>query len=192
MRKVVVAILLSTLGGCQSTEPVVITKVVYNITEVPHEKAYEKEAERRAIESPTDLLDPFFVRLQYYLQIEKEINLIYDKLETSIYSAENKPKIKLLPVQGKIKGATFQSRASVIISEFILNRIEAYDFDNEVRKVTYSKTWFITPKLKIRNGKICLQLELKDENNLITPIVGVSSDITDYFFFNYVDGIRFD
>ena len=192
MRKVVMAILLLTVVGCQSTEPVVITKVVYNITEVPHEKAYEKEAERRAIESPTDLLDPFFVRLQYYLQVEKEINLIYDKLETSIYSGADKPKIKLLPVKGKIKGATFQSRANIIISEFILNRIEAYDFDNEMQQVTHSKTWFITPKLKIRNGKISLQLELKDENNLIIPVVGASSDITDYFFFNYVDGIRFD
>ena len=78
MRKVVIAILLSTLGGCQSTEPVVITKVVYNITEVPYKKVYTEEAERRANESPADLLDPFFVRLQYYLQIEREISLLAD------------------------------------------------------------------------------------------------------------------
>ena len=192
MFRIVYLTILLIISGCSSTEPTVITKTIFNVTEIPNKQLYAAEAKRRAAESPAELLDPFYTRLKYYLKIEAEVNLLYDKLEAKIYSEVNRPAIKLMPVQGKIKGAKYQDRANTIISEFIRNRIEAYDFDNNQLNFMHKKSWSIHPTLKMRNGNICLQLQLKDENNLEIPILGANSDTTDYFFFNYVDGIRFD
>lgn len=186
--------LLTTLlmSGCASLPPTVVTKTVFNVTEYTKHELDEIEEQRRSLGSPADLLDPFYTRLKYYLLVEADINKLYDRLAPHIEMATPAPKLKLMPVQGKIKKAVYQTRANEIINEFVLNRIEAYQFVNTSNSSSDRPVWVIQPEVTLENNKVYLKLRLMDENGNIKQTLGNKSTLTDYFFFNYIDGIRFD
>ncbi len=138
-----------------------------------------------------DKFDPYYHRAQQYLLLELQIQQLISEVVVYHGQPQNSLRYTLEPLKVDLPILPFGKRGTHIVNELLQDQLALYLVEKDTTEQATDDLFniHITPKLSMRMGKICLQLISKeDKQELLTPSMALP--ITDYFFYDYLDGIR--
>ncbi len=192
------------LVSCGSKEPMPV-KRVFHVNEISNDVISHFETLSFIDESPTDPLDPHYVRWQHYKLLEKQVSQLFSNLFITL-KTDLQPKtdlgvikFSLATTKGYIKDATFLRRGKHIVNEFTLQTWRQNNSYNDLFASSHIKRpddvneqnmqIIIKPMLYQKDDKLWLQLSAVDSSSK-KELGSVASIIDDYYFYYYLDGIK--
>lgn len=144
-----------------------------------------------------DPLSPYYHRAEQYLLLELQIRQLIVELSVYLNVEPSELYYSLQPIKQQLPWLPNRQRGSHIVFELLQDQLGIYARDTRLpaNHLTNAKSWNITPILTLKDGKICLQLypspaKRSIPSKLDNRMASMASPISDFFFYDYLDGIR--
>lgn len=131
-----------------------------------------------------DRLSPYYHRAEQYLLLELQIQQLIAELAEYFSVSPADLYYRLAPLVNELPALPHRQRGAHIVEELVKDQLRLY-----AQYSPKNADWLITPKLTMRFGKICLQLVPSDFTGQSRE-ASMALPITDFYFYNYLDGIR--
>ena len=131
-----------------------------------------------------DKFSPYYHRAEQYLLLELQIQQLINELAVYFSIEPSELYYRLAPLKNELPALPFRQRGAHIVEELVKDQLSLY-----AQHSPKNADWLITPKLTMRFGKICLQLVPSDFTGKSRE-ASMALPITDYYFYDYLDGIR--
>lgn len=131
-----------------------------------------------------DRLSPYYHRAEQYLLLELQIQQLIAELAVYFSVEPSDLYYRLAPLVNELPTLPKRQRGAHIVEELVKDQLSLY-----AQYSPKNADWLITPKLTMRFGKICLQLVPSDFTGQSRE-ASMALPITDFYFYNYLDGIR--
>ena len=142
-----------------------------------------------------DKFSPYYHRAQQYLLLELQIQQLIKELVVYVGVQPNALRYELLNLEVDLPRLPFKARGVHIVNELIQDQLALYLVAKEESptQIDGMVDFQIKPKLTMKMGQICLQLQpipntLSSKPQQRKP--SMAMPISDFYFYDYLDGIR--